>query len=785
MSDIRYAIRTLLRTPGFTIVAVLTLALGIGATTAIFSVVNAVLLRRLPYTDADRLVLTRGSLADLRDLQASNQSFEEMALWASNMYNLRVGVDSEQVLGGQVSRNLLPLLGVQPLIGHNFTAEDDLHDTVILGYGLWQRRFAGNPQIVGTTINLSGTTFTVIGITPPWFRFPDATFQLWAPLSMIDRQAPVQAKNRAFRIFRAVARLKPGVTVTQAQLEVRSFSERLAREFPATNEGVTYEVDPLYEQLVRNARPVLRVLLGTVLLLLLIACANVANLMLARATVREREMAIRAALGAGRARLVRLMAIESLTLAAFGGVLGLLVAMWGVDLLPSVLEVRVPRADGIRIDAAVLIFSACATLVTGLIFGLTPALQTAHGHAESLKDSGRTVAGTARGRRLRQSIAIVEVALAVVVLLGAGLLIRSFLKLSGTDAGFTPGQLLSFNVQFIALPNAASREQVASTLIDRLTQVPGVEAAGAATGFPTVTPQRGTRFAIDGRTLTAGEDSAYFIAATPGYFKTLRAPVLQGRPLEAGDRNGSEPVVVINRAFASQLFPSGDAVGHRLRIINPEQSPEWRTIVGVVGDVKYRGLDEETPPTLYTPFAQTPFMWLYVMVRTPGRLDALATTIRSLVPAVEPSLTAGNIRPMADVIAQGISAPRFNMLLVSAFAGLALLLSSIGIYGVIAYSVAQRNQEIGVRMALGAGRADILRLVLHEGLVIALGGIALGLAGSFALGRVMTGLLVGVSARDPLTFVLGTVLLLFVALVASYTPALRAANVEPMAALRE
>jgi len=371
------------------------------------------------------------------------------------------------------------------------------------------------------------------------------------------------------------------------------------------------------------------------------------------------------------------------------------------------------------------------------------------------------------------------------VLLGAGLLIRSFLKLSGTDAGFTPGQLLSFNVQFIALPNAASREQVASTLIDRLTQVPGVEAAGAATGFPTVTPQRGTRFAIDGRTLTAGEDSAYFIAATPGYFKTLRAPVLQGRPLEAGDRNGSEPVVVINRAFASQLFPSGDAVGHRLRIINPEQSPEWRTIVGVVGDVKYRGLDEETPPTLYTPFAQTPFMWLYVMVRTPGRLDALATTIRSLVPAVEPSLTAGNIRPMADVIAQGISAPRFNMLLVSAFAGLALLLSSIGIYGVIAYSVAQRNQEIGVRMALGAGRADILRLVLHEGLVIALGGIALGLAGSFALGRVMTGLLVGVSARDPLTFVLGTVLLLFVALVASYTPALRAANVEPMAALRE
>jgi putative ABC transport system permease protein len=463
----------------------------------------------------------------------------------------------------------------------------------------------------------------------------------------------------------------------------------------------------------------------------------------------------------------------------------LLLAMWGVDLLPSVLEVRVPRADGIRIDATVLMFSACATVITGLIFGLTPALQTARGHTESLKDSGRSVAGTARGRRLRQSIAMVEVALAVVVLLGAGLLVRSFLTLSGTDAGFTPGQLLSFNVQFIALPDVAARDQVASTLIERLTQVPGVEAAGAATGLPTVTPQRGARFAIDGRTLTAGEDSAYFIAATPGYFKALRAPILQGRAIDASDRSGSEPIVVINRAFASQLFPSGDAVGHRLRIINPEQSPEWRRIVGVVGDVKYRGLDEETPATLYTPFAQTPFMWLYVMVRTPGRLDALATTLRSVVPTVEPSLTAGNIRPMADVIAQGMSAPRFNMLLVSAFAGLALLLSSIGIYGVIAYSVAQRHQEIGVRMALGAGRRDILRLVLREGLVMAIGGIALGVAGSFALGRVMTGLLVGVSARDPLTFTLGAVLLLFVALVASYTPAVRAANVEPMAALRE
>jgi putative ABC transport system permease protein len=784
MADIRYAIRTLLRTPRFTVVAVLTLALGIGATTAIFSVVNAVLLRPLPYTDPDRLVMTRGSLADLRDLDAANRSFDGMAFWATNVYNLRVGDVSEQVVAGQVTRNLLPLLGVQPLIGRNFTEDDDRQDTVVLGYNLWQHRFGGDPGIIGTTINLSGTPHTVIGVTPAWFRFPTATFQLWAPLSMIDRKAPEQAKNRAFRIFSAVARLKPGVTVAQAQSDVRSFSERLARDYPATNEGITYQVQLLSEQLVQNARPVLRVLIGTVLLLLLIACANVANLMLARATVREREMAIRAALGAGRAQLVRLLVVESLVLAALGGMLGVIVAMWGVDLLPAMLEARVPRADGIGIDAGVLIVSACATLMTGLIFGLTPAVQLARGHAGSLKDSGRSVAGTVRGRRLRQSIVVVEVALAVIVLVGAGLLVRSFLTLSRTDTGFAPTQLVSFNVQFISLPDVSARSQVAGALIDRLAQVPGVEAAGGATGFPAVTPQRGARFAIDGRTLTPDQDSALFIAATPGYFKALRTPVLQGRAIEAGDRSGSEPVVLISRAFASQFFPAGDAVGHRLRIINPEQSPAWRTIVGVVGDIRYRGLDEDMPPTLYTPFAQTPFMWLYVMVRTPGRLDSFAATLRSLVPAVEPSLTAGNIRPMTEVIAQGISGPRFNMLLVSAFAGLALLLSSIGIYGVIAYSVAQRHQEIGVRMALGAARGDILRLVVRDGVVIALGGIVLGLAGSFALGRVMAGLLVGVSARDPLTFAAAALLLLVVALIASYTPALRASRIEPAGALR-
>jgi putative ABC transport system permease protein len=785
MSDIRYAIRTLLRSPGFTIVAILTLALGIGATTAIFSVVNAVLLRPLPYADPDRLVSTRGSLADLRDLETSNQSFEGMAFWASNLYNLRRDGDTQQVMAGQVSRNLFPLLGVQPLLGRNFTVEDERQDTVILGYGLWQRQFAGNSQMVGQTVNLSGTTYTVIGIMPPWFRFPASEFQLWAPLNMLDRQSPEQAKNRAFRIFSAVARLKPGVTVNQAQSEIRSFSERLAREFPSTNEGVTYELQPLYERLVGGSKPALRLLLGTVGLLLLIACANVANLTLARAMIREREMAIRAALGAGRRRLVRLLTVESLTLAAAGGLLGLIVTMWGVDILPSVLETRLPRADGIRIDTRVLAFSACATLLTGLIFGLAPALQATKGQAVSLKDGGRSVAGSARARRLRQAIAILQTAFAVIVLIGAGLLVRSFVKLNESDTGFTPTHLVSFNVQFISLPTTADRGQVGTALIESLAHAAGFEAAGASTGFPTVTAQRATRFAIDGRTLTAAEDTAYFIAATPGYFSALRTPVLQGRAIESSDRAGGSAVVVINRAFAAQLFPSGDALGHRVRIINPEQSPEWRTIVGVVGDVKYRGLNENVPPTLYTPFAQTPFLWLYVMVRAPGTFESVASTLRALVPGVHPSLTPGNLRPMTDVIAQGVSGPRFNTMLVSAFALLALLLSSIGIYGVIGYSVAQRNQEIGVRMALGAAGRDIMRLIVSEGIAIAILGVSVGLAGAFALSRVMDGLLVGISAHDPLTFAAGAIILLVVALIASYAPARRASRVQPLVALRE
>ena len=458
--------------------------------------------------------------------------------------------------------------------------------------------------------------------------------------------------------------------------------------------------------------------------------------------------------------------------------------MWGIDALPSVLEARVPRADGIRIDGAVLAFSMLATLVTGLFFGLAPAMQAAAGTSGSLKESGRGVAGSVRGRRVRRTIAVFEIALALVVVVGAGLLVRSFLALTTRDAGFTPEHLLSFNVQFVPLPDEASRAQAASQLVDKLSGLPGVEAAGGATGLASVTPQRATRFAIEGRTLTPEEDSALFIAATPGYFSALRTPVLQGRPIERTDVAGAAPVVIINRTLARQLFASDEAVGRRMKIINPEQSPEWRTIVGVVADVSYRGIEDDPRPAVYTPFAQTPFMWLYMMVRTPTAVQPMAQALRTVVPGVNPALIPANLRSMTEVLDQNVAAPRFNMLLVSTFALLALLLSAIGIYGVIAYSVVQRTHEIGVRMALGAGRTDVLRLVVAEGLGVAAAGVVLGLAGAAAFTKLMSGVLFGVTARDPWTFGAGGIVLLAVALVASYVPARRAMRVEPVIALR-
>jgi putative ABC transport system permease protein len=784
LTDFRLALRTFGHAPGFTAVAVLTLALGIGATTAVFTVVDAVLLRPLPYAAADRLVVARGSLPDLRDLAAASQSFDGVGIWASNLYNLEAGGETQQVLGGVVSRELLPLLGVEPILGRMFSEDDARTDTVVVGYGLWQSRFGGDPKIVGQSIRLSGTPYTVVGITPAWFRFPSADFQLWAALGSAETRAPQQVRNRALRIFNAVARLRSGVTLQQAQAEAAAVSATLAKTYPTTNENITIQFERLLDRLVGDARPALKVLLATVGLLLLIACANVANLMLARTTVRERETAIRVALGAGRFRIVRHLAAESFTLALAGGALGVLVAMWGVDALPSLLAARLPRADGISINLTVLLFALGATLLTALSFGFAPVLQTLSGTGSALREGGRGVAGGRRGRRIRQSIIVVEVALAVIVLIGAGLMVRSFVLLANRDPGFDPVGLLSFNVQLIQQPNQAARARAVEALLERLSGLPGVEVVGGSTGFPSVTAQRGTRFALEGRTLNGGEDTSYFIAATPGYFQALHTRVLRGRAFDRRDDGSSPPVALINRRLSDLLFAGQDPVGRRLRLVNPEQQDVWRTIAGVVDDIHYEGVSENVPPTIYTPFSQTPFLWLYVMVRTNGESQSLVQTIRTVVPTVSPTLRAANLRPMRDVLSGGIAEPRLNMLLISGFALVALLLAAIGIYGVITYSVAQRVHEIGVRMALGARPGDVLRLVVREGVVLAACGTALGLAAATAVTRTMSALLFGVTPHDPMAFILGAVVLLVIASATSALPAIRATRVEPTIALR-
>ena len=783
MNDARYALRTLARTPGFTATAILTLALGIGVTTAIFSVVKAVVLDPLPYRDPARLVVTRLSLPDYRDVQRASRSFEQTAFWATNLYNIEAGSEDRQVLGAVVSHELLSVLGITPAAGRLFTEEDDRQATVVIGHGLWQSLYGGDPSAVGRVIDLSGMPYTIVGVAPAGFRFPSAEFELWASAGMLLTQAKAQTESRALRIFTAIGRLKPDVTIEQARSELAAISADLSRAYPATNEGIVLEVRSLTDRIIGDVRTPLFVLLATVGLILLIACANVANLMLARTAAREREIAIRSALGAARRRLFGQLAVESLVLAIAGGLSGLLLAMWMTDLVPTLLASRLPRAEAVRIDGVVLLIALAVTLGTSMLFGIAPALQ-ARGSVTALREGGRGVAGGARQRKLRSGIVVVEVGLAIVVVIGAGLLVRSFVTLTTRDPGFDPDHVLSFNTQLAKLPDAAARGRAAAALMDRLSSLPGVASAGAATGLPTVTPQRGTRFEVEGRKLTPEEDGALFMAATPGVFEAWRTPVLSGRAFQLTDTAGGQPVVLINRTLANTVFAGRDPVGRRIRIINPEYPDNWRTVVGVVGDVQFRRLDPDMEPTIYTPFSQTPFMWAYVMVRTTGDPSALTRSIKGIVRSVDPNLIASGVRPMVDVVSGTVAEPRLSMLLVSGFALLALILASVGIYGVVAYSVSQRTHELGLRMALGAGRAGVLAMIIREGLFMAAIGIVAGLGAAALATRLMGDLLIGITPRDPLTFGGGAVLLLTIAAAASYLPARRATRVDPMVALR-
>ena len=782
--DLRYGARTLLKNPGFSLIAVITLAFGIGANSAVFSVVHAVLLKPLPYKDAERIVVARVSPPDFRDLKESTQVFDQLAVWASNLYNVTINGETNQVRGAIVSPEFLPMLG-QPALGRFWRPEEDAQHLAVISHDYWQSAFGGAADVIGKTIGLYGKPHTIIGVAPQAFQYPSRDFKIWNTMGAAMAEAPGQMENRQFRIFRAVGHLKPGAGAAQMQAEMEALSERLQRQYPDTNSGVRINFSPLYDLIVGDVRRALWALLATVGLVLLIACANVANLTLSRMASRDREIAIRAALGAGRWRVARQLITESLLLAAIGGSLGLALAAWGLDALVAFNPADIPRLTGVRVNAQALLFTLSASVATALIFGLVPAWQATRGDLnQTLRDGGRGAAGNVRSSRLRAALVSAEVALSVVVLVGAGLLIKSFNRLLNVEAGFRAENLLTLNLPMVEFKDPQRRANLASEVIARVAQIPGVQAVGGGTALPPLNAQRATRFAVQGLSNEGGLRTSYFIAVTPDYFRALGTPMTEGSDFTPLDTEASHKVVVINRTMARALFPNESAVGKRLQLVNSEHSNEWREIVGVVGDVRYSGLDDPGEAAIYTPFAQTPFQWSNLMIRASVPPETLVQSVRAAVASVNSSLQPANFRTMDQLVSDSVAQPRFNTVLLAAFAALALALAAVGIYGVIAYSVTQRTPEIGVRVALGARSRNVVSLVLKQGMTPVFIGALIGLGGAWALTRLISGLLFEVSATDPATFAAVALLLMTIALLACYIPARRATKIDPLVALR-
>src|SRR6266571_2921103 len=745
LHDLVYSFRMLRKNPGFTTVTLLTLALGIGANTAMFSVVKAVLLEPLPYAHAERLLVAPMSLPDFEDLREGVTAFEETALWAANGWKLSGGKsEPEEMQGAIVTARFFPMLGVTPLLGRTFDQEDHRKPVAVIGYGMWKQRFGGDPRVVGRTLGLSDWPYTIVGVMPPSFQIPSAEFQVWTPLE----QALGPGENsRTLRVFRGIARVREGVTRERAQAEVDMVAGRLQQAYPDTNAGVGFAYAPLAELLLGSVRPALLLLLGAVGLLLLIACANVASVLL-------------------------------------GGAAGLILATWGVGALPAFLASRLPRGEAIRVDPFVLWFTLGVTGLTSVLFGLGPALLGSPATpGRSLQAGSRGTGAGPRARRVRSGLVVAELALALVLLLGAGLLVRSLSRLQ-VETGFDADRLLTLSVVMAGYDEGGHRARVVEAVLERIRALPGIEVAGAGTAMPPVTAQRSVRYEVEGEEPGVPVRTAYFIATDPLYFRALGTPLLDGRAFDERDAEGASGVAILNRSLARRLFRGERAVGRRVRLRDATQSAEWRTIVGVVGDVRYQGLDDPGQAALYTPFAQTPSLWTAVFVRTTSEPMAVVRSVKAAVATAGAGLTAMRPRPMTELVAESIARPRFNALLLSCFAILALVVATVGIYGLIAYSVAQRTHEIGVRIALGAARRDVLGLVVGQGLRLTVVGIALGLLGALALTRLMRSLLFEVSPQDPSTFVAGAAFLLVVGLLASYLPARRAATVDPAVALR-
>ena len=810
--DIRYGLRVMRKNPGFIAVAVFALALGVGANTAIFSVVNAILLNPINYSDPDRLVIVweksakRGfgqiptSLPNFTDLRTSNQTLEDLGAFGDSYFNLTGSDQPERVIGVKVSASLLSLLGTKPLHGRLFLSGEDqpqANRVLILSNALWQRSFGANANIVGQQVALNGDSYTVIGIMPADFKFPPAfsatvassqyampKADLWVPL-VSDKLL----EGRDIRTFFMIGRLKQGVTSSAAQSEMNVIASRLQKEYPAVDADMEVDVIPLRQQITGDIRLALIVLFGAVGCVLLIACANVANLLLAKATGRQKEVAIRTALGATRFRIIRQLLTEGMLLGLAGGLLGSLLAILVLRQLVIFSPANVSIPDNIGIDWKVLLFTLLLSLVTSFIFGLAPALQASKLDLnETLKEGGRGNSGGARQNRLRSLLVIIEVALALVLLIGSGLMIKSFLRLQNVNPGFNAENLITLEMQ---LPENkyADRDRQAmfqQQLVQRVAQVPGVRSVGTVDNLPFSGNEFNAGLSIEGQTPAnpADRPRAFLRNVSASYFEAMGIPLRRGRSFTETDNVGAPTVAIINETAARRFWPNEEALGKRLKRGRPDSQNPWVTVVGVVGAVSHTSLQVASQPELYLPFQQNPGLNLTLVARTSSDPKSFSGAVRREVSSLDKDLPVSNLKFMDEIIGKSVAQPRVYALLLGIFAGLALILASIGIYGVISYSVTQRTHEIGIRMALGARPMDVIRLIIMQGVLLGCIGIFIGLLVSLALTRVLASQLYGVTATDPLTFAGISLLLLLVAVIACSIPALRATKVSPMIALR-